>query len=213
MNTSDNTTELENTNTNMNITDENSISITDLNTDLNNNDSNNLNEYLVGGTSITEDYLNTDSMKDNNNEDYSIKLEEKNNYIKELENVIKYQQEEIETLKQKLESQEKLDYLIKIKNNLEEKDNMLKKETKVYTEPEFNDYKMPNENLNLSASAQTKRLNRISIKEDSNDTPRYSGVSILEQTKEEPTKIVVDYNNIDENSEKIIKQRRRRTRF
>jgi len=219
------------------ITDFNTYTINDTNNDNQNNnqidyhDSNvndikneisNLNDYIISNQESNNNLLEniTEQEELNNNE-------QQNNYIKELEDIVKFQEEEINNLKNEIinlkSSQSNIDYLVKIKQNLEKKEvilnddiNNFQNNEKTYSEPSFTEFKLPNQDINLSSNAQISRITKKNIivtEEESQG--RYSGITILEKLKddEQIKKIQIDYSNIDENSEKIVKQRRRRAKF
>jgi hypothetical protein len=169
------------------------------------------------------------------------RLEKNQNYIDELEEVVKFQENEIKELKLKLESINKLELVAKLKTSIEEKNNSSNKDEKIknseilvinkpnnknnLNEDNSNTYYSTNPDLVLSTGSRNK-VKSISKEEEE---LRYSGITILEkpQTQQLP-KIVLDYekntlynDNIEnseyseksEKSSEIIKQRRRGNRI
>ena len=220
------------------ITDFNTDTINDNNNDTindNNNDNNqveclNDNSYV---NNIENEISNLDNYIINNQESNINEQEELNNneqqinYIKKLEDIIKFQEEEINNLKNEIinlkSSQSNIDYLVKIKQNLEKKEEILNNDInnlhnndKTYTEPSFTEFKLPNQDINLSSNAQISRITKknIIVSEEESQS-KYNGITILEKPKddEQIQKIQIDYSNTDEHTENIIKQRRRRAKF
>ena len=222
--------------TDTNLNSEN-ILITDFNSDtINENDNidNNLDDNsnvkdIKNEISNLNDFIISNQESNNNLLENITEQEELNNnkqqidYIKKLEDIIKFQEEEINNLKNEIinlkSSQSNIDYLVKIKQKLEKKEEILNDDIitlqnndKTYSEPTFIEFKLPNQDINLSSIAQISRINKknIIVSEEESQL-KYSGITILEKPKDDELikKIQIDYSNTDEHTENIIKQRRR----
>lgn len=162
------------------------------------------------------------------------RLEKNQNYIDELEEVVKFQENEIKELKLKLESINKLELVAKLKTSIEEKNNLSNKDNKI-NNSEILVIKKPNNKSNLNEDNSntyystnpdlvltTGSRNKVKSISKEEEEPRYSGITIIEKPQNQQLpKIALDYENNEnsENSEKseksseIIKQRRRGNRI
>ena len=96
--------------------------------ELNSSETFNLEDLNEKITDLNQNYStdelleNIDELQENKISIYLVnELDKKNNYITELEEIIKIQQNEINILKKKIESIDKIDILLKLKNSMDEK--------------------------------------------------------------------------------------------
>lgn len=166
-------------------------------------------------------------------------VDNKQLYISELEEVIKFQEKEISELKLKLDKLSKLELLTKIKSNMDEKLNevetqkndlmekekttpqstkqqviQVKKSTQNQHENTSQYPPIHNPDLVLSYGSKPK-VKQITKEEEE---PRYNGVVIIDKPKkEQDVKIIMDYetdnNDSSELPTELIKQRRRALRL
>lgn len=160
-------------------------------------------------------------------------LEKKQKYIEELEDAIKFQEKEISDLKQKLEVNNKLELLSKIKTKLDSKSTEIemdmsstikqqnKEQNKVVQVKKTiepikvvkQDDQYPRNNPDLVLRRDTEPKVKSISKEE--EEPRYNGIMILDKpNKQEEIKIVLDHETETYDSDKmteVIKQRRRKT--
>lgn len=154
-------------------------------------------------------------------------LEKKQEYINELEEALKFQEKEINELKEKLDSFDKLELLNKIKSNMDLKltrieneishhDNQEKKNVQIKkTQNKFlnDEEKFSYPKTNPDLVLRSEPINKIKTISKEEEEPRYNGVTILKKPKkEEEIKIVLDYETEtceNDKSTDLIKQRRR----
>ena len=205
-----------------------------------------LNEYL-------ESYLNKHIKKEiglfTNEIDRKIgnylltEVDNKQSYINELEEVIKFQEKEICELKLKLDKLSKLELLTKLKSNMEEKLNDVEIQKKDLIEKEKTiTHSTKQQVIQVKKSTQNQQLNqtdntqqyppihnpdlvlnygsKLKVKQiaKEEEEQRYNGVVILDKPKrEQDIKIIMDYDTDNNDSSdvptELIKQRRRALRL
>lgn len=139
-------------------------------------------------------------------------LDKKNQYIDELEDLIKFQQNEINELKAQLNSVNQLELINKIKSNLDAK---TQPETNLIKKSKMQNLDSDNEitpfvPLNQDLSSKTSTYSKVKpmSKEDEESTPRYKGITIIPKPVVElvPKPVATD---TDISQTELSKQRRR----
>lgn len=148
-------------------------------------------------------------------------LDKKNQYIDELEDLIKFQQNEINELKARLNSVNQLELISKIKSNLEAKtqtqqqpitneSNPIKKSKTLNSDSdnEITPFVPLNQDLSSSRSTSTYSKVKPMSKEDEETNVRYKGITIIPKPVVElvPKPVVSD---TDISQTELSKQRRR----